>query len=97
MRRPHVLLKPNNETAALLRSQPGRWFVIATGDLEDWRTLVSTASRIRNGTMKDFPDNAEGRYEVRATSEKGRPDAIAPCEVYGQFVPTGSGPAPAAE
>lgn len=86
-RRSHVLIKPNDVTAAELRAKPGVWLLVAARDPKDRRTLISTAGRINDGKMKDFQHTQEGRYEARTTSAKNRPDAVAAVEMMARFVP----------
>lgn len=89
-RRSQVLIKPNPEVAAQLRSQPDQWFLVGVGDLNQARTLSTTAWRIglnyRDGKgLRDFTGDDCGYFEASATADQSRPNQKAPVELFARY------------
>lgn len=76
------------EIADYLRRRPGEWFLIATSGRERGGVLKQTAHRIRSGKLAAFPLDGAGRWEVRTTAARDRPDAVADVEMVARWSPT---------
>lgn len=90
-KRSEVLIHSAADTAAFLRENPGKWFLVAKGPLDRAAVIKQTAWRIRRGELRAFPAGAEGRYEAATTAAKDRPDAVAEVEMVARWVPAVSG------
>lgn len=96
-RRAHVLAEENHVVAKKLRASPGRWFLVAIGELDEARTLTQTAWRIRQNYrvnqrgrrqgLSAFSEDDRGYFEATASADQQRPDQAAPAELWARWVP----------
>lgn len=85
-----VLLEEAHLTASKLMDKPGQWFVIAAGDQERMRVLLTTAWKIRKGKLVAFRNAVAvngGHFEARTLTSPTRADKAGDVEIKARWVP----------
>lgn len=88
MIRQQVLMEDAETVAAKLRAKPGRWFVVAAGDRDRLRVMLTTAWRIREGKLAAFrTDQYGGTYYARTLTSPTREHRVGDVEIKAMWVP----------
>jgi hypothetical protein len=81
-----VLAEPADAVAKKVVSDPGNWYLVASGDITRLGTISQTAYRIRRRSIAAFARQTGGSFEVRVSTDMDVPREAA-VEMFLRWVP----------
>jgi hypothetical protein len=78
-----LLAEPDNEVVKKLKANPGQWYAIAAGPIEERHKYAQTAYRIRLGERAAFRPGGQFKATVEVN-----PEWEDPAELRAMYVPT---------